>query len=287
MRLPNVFFACTALVILVLSPLAVPSQAAYFSYYGGYFEASTESTASVLGVNYPTKSDSQTGLTYTGAVSSSLVLPSWTDYQIVTGNTVSYGATYFFVPNSEVYFQIKIDGAYAATDSSASLSSSSHCRSDDGSNAFYLQLTPSAGENLGDPVYVNFTWTGWAAMMTGWTGHLTGSTASEDIRLTLNDYTGSGSVLWSHLPVTVNSGETFSQTATDVFLLHVGDILGIHLGGGADADVSGYHYDPLTGNLKHRLDLEARTFAPLPPSLVLFGSGMACLGFLNRFRRRS
>jgi hypothetical protein len=265
------------------------SQAATFQYYGsiltlsgGALQAHSESSGSSSGAS-DSKSTDATGW-QSVATSSSLIIPPFPDYTMVAGNTIWGGGNYGWTDPSYALLGVYGAGEYASTDSSSIFSSHSFCRTDYGLGGLYLQLVPTAGENWGDSVSVNFLWTASASMDLGWTGYLSGSTESGDIKVTLNDYTGTGSVVWSHAAVTVDSAHPFSGTYSTVLSLSIGDILGIHLGAGAQADLSGYHYAPITYSLKNQVEFAAPA-VPLPSTLPLLGSGLLGLAGWRTYKR--
>jgi len=156
-------------------------------------------------------------------------------------------------------------------------------------NGVFYEISPGTGENVGDPLYVNYTWMADVQVYAddGSVELNGGFVPNKDMAITLNDYltTGNpspGSVKWSHSEVEVSSGD-WSDTDSGFFLAHIGDIIGIHLGVDADLSHSGEGLE-LQAVGSQYMTLETSP-VPIPSAVWLLGSGLiGIVGIRRKFK---
>ncbi len=152
----------------------------------------------------------------------------------------------------------------------------------------YFQLDPEAGENIGDPVRIDFDWTGELSTSLGTTAHIDGGFAGDTIAITLNDYPAPSSfdpakAVWTRQGNNAADGASGSWEDGGFFMAAIGDIIGIHMGAGADLNLDGEAYE-IWARGSQELQLTASS-VPIPSVVWLLGSGLLGLAAVRRRKK--
>ena len=151
----------------------------------------------------------------------------------------------------------------------------------------YFQLDPEAGENIGDPVRIDFYWMGDLGTSTGTSAHIDGGFAGDTIAITLNDYPAPTSfdpakAVWTQ------QGNSAADGAGDdfwddegFFMAAIGDVIGIHMGAETDLNLDGSGF--AWSEASQTLEMTASP-VPIPGAVWLLGSGLLGLFAVRRSR---
>ncbi len=155
----------------------------------------------------------------------------------------------------------------------------------------YFQLDPEAGENIGDPVRIDFYWMGDLGTSTGTTAHIDGGFAGDTIAITLNDYPAPSTfdpakAVWTRPGnyAADGAGDDFWEDG-GFFMAAIGDVVGIHMGAGADLNLDGEGYE-IWAEGSQELHLTASP-VPIPGAVWLLGSGLLGLVAVRRRKKNN
>lgn len=210
--------------------------------------------------------------------------------QAVNADGAGFGEVVLDNQDLSIYMDGSVDGM--------SSDSSGHMESYGGASTvqagvttgIYFQLNPETGENIGDPVRIDFYWMGDLSTSTGTTAHIDGGFAGDTIAITLNDYPAPNSfdpakAVWTRQGNYASDGDFVFWEDGGFFMATIGDIIGIHMGAGADLNLDGEAYE-IWAEGSQELQLTANP-VPIPGAAWLLGSGFIGLaGFRRRLKRK-
>jgi len=153
----------------------------------------------------------------------------------------------------------------------------------------FFEITPGVGENIGDPVRIDFSWMRDLGTSEGTWGHLSGGWGGDTIAITLNDYPSSdplANVVWSHDRVDRFGGDGFLDGEDGFFMAAIGDVIGIHMDAGVNLEWDGEGYE-LWASASQDLTMEANPAVPVPGAFWLLGSGLFGLVAVRRRQKES
>ncbi len=149
----------------------------------------------------------------------------------------------------------------------------------------YFQIDPEVGESIGDPVRIDFDWHGDLDTSSGTAAHIDGGFAGDTIAITLNDYPAPTSfdpakAVWTRAGSSAQDGLGDDLWQEDgFFMAAIGDVIGIHMGAGADLNLDG---NGLAGaDASQMLELTASP-VPVPGAIWLLGPGLLGLWAVRR-----
>lgn len=148
----------------------------------------------------------------------------------------------------------------------------------------FFIINPSAGEQVGDPVILSWDWSAQAKTGAQATATLTGGN-SDNMAITLNDYPAlSGSnpaaTLWSYSQQSLSQNDNFTDADSGEILVHIGDIIGVHLGASVSLFVED-GFGEYNASSEQKLNLYVQA-VPIPGAVWLLGSGLLGLAGLRR-----
>jgi hypothetical protein len=184
------------------------------------------------------------------------------------------------------------DGSTATVTMSAT--ASAHSETADGSGSAYstaATVVPAFTTNIyfkitggtdGTPVQVLYSWS--ASLLTGDGGSASFGGGFDPLAITVNDYPSSSSppYAWSHANGSIGSNDSLTDNDSGTFMAHIGDIIGINLGVGANVDFSGI--GDFYAEAYNNMNLEVQA-VPVPGAVWLLGSGLLGLGAWRRLRK--
>ena len=251
------------------------SQAATFSWHASGFHSQSDAYAKNGG----------------GAVDDPFVDTDWGENQAesylsaqVTGVTVE-GGGYGNSLISGDFLSVQVEGWALGDSQSTSVDAWAYGNANTVQPAvtdgIYFRIDPTGGEQTGDPVSVHFLWL--AEAITGMTGtaNITGG-YTDYLAVTMNDVGGPTPVnqVWSHANIVISERTEYEDREEGMFLASIGDIVGIHLGVGADIHLTGE--GPDGSYAWSTMDLTVNA-VPVPAGVWLLGS--ALIGIVG-FRRK-
>ena len=148
----------------------------------------------------------------------------------------------------------------------------------------FFQITPEAGESVGDLVRIDLEWMGDLVTSEGTSGHLSGGWGSDAIAITLNDCPSSdplANVVWSRGRIDRSDGGEFYDGEYSFFMAAIGDVVGIHMDSGVELDWDGEGYE-LWAMASQDLNMEVNSAVPIPGAFWLLGSGLFGLVAVRR-----
>jgi hypothetical protein len=161
------------------------------------------------------------------------------------------------------------------------------------SEGVYLLIQPEAGETVGMPIAIDFTWHGkvyWPQAPANFNGmtqsvSLDGGAGYDAITLTLTSG-GVTSVLWQRDAIVLNDGGDFEETLSGTLHARIGDRIGVHMGAGMDMTVLGNGGSVLNFQRSLTSDFAFVTpSVPEPGMLLMLLPGLLLVVLAARARR--
>ena len=157
----------------------------------------------------------------------------------------------------------------------------------------YFELVAGPNEQIGDPVQIDFQWTGDAEASDGTSAKISGGFAGDTIAITLNDYPALTTfdltkAVWTMDGVSVENGNGYQNMDDGSFTAAIGDIVGIHMGVYADVNWDGEGYEMWAmANQNLSMIVTEAPPVPIPGAVWLLGSGLFGLAAIRRKKKSS
>lgn len=250
-------------ILFFIATLGI-SHAAIFEWHSGYFSGETYSYAeNGAGESVASGPYYDTGPQY-------VEVASYAEVNSVIGESLGGGNSFqdMDFPNEMLF------GATANTTVWSEDPAGRGTGYGKGQSLQFVQIIPEAGEHMGDPITLGHYWYG-EVWMEGGTASITG-----------NDSTGNyfgitSGTDWLWMEETITDEGIYDHEGSNI--VHIGDIIGVHLGTTADINISGIIEGGFSdADSEIWLIVPKAPPVPIPGAVWLLGSGLLCVGLIRR-----